>query len=299
MIAPVESRSHASKPLQSTAETDAPIRVRRLNAPFVRPCPQSNSVTGLYVGQAALLSVEGELQNFSEGDLLILSGHTAVEAEQAVDVWVLEFRWEALTPFLGGMGQTFTWRQFAAALGTPLESVKRYTVPRDERPTWQRGLHTLNQELRTEQIGYCESAKAYLTLLLVSLARLIEDDIATMPLVEDPLIAKVLAYVEAHFRERVTLEQLAQHVHRSPAHLTTRVREQTGRSLMNYVIERRMQEAEVLLKATDDAVQTVGERVGYPEPSTFSRLFRKRYGVSPTAWREQSKKPTKKLIKLP
>ena len=184
MIAPVEPGSHASKLLHSEAKADAPIRVRRLNASFVQPCSQNNSVTGLYVGQAALLSVEGELQDFSEGDLLILSGHTAVEVEQATDVWVLEFRWEALAPFLGGMGQTFTWRQFAAALGTPLESVRRYSVPKDERPTWQRGLHTLNQELRTEQIGYCESAKAHLTLLLISLARLIEDDIAFTPLTE-------------------------------------------------------------------------------------------------------------------
>ena len=290
MIAPVGSRMSAFRPARSEAEDvgdGAPIRVRRLKNASVRPCPRKDSVTGLYVGQAAILDVKGELQSFSAGDLLILPGNAAVEVEQAVDVWVLEFRWEALAPFLGGAGRTFpAWRQLAATVGVPTGHVRRYSVPVSEHPTWQRSLLTLDQELRGRQVGYCESAKAHLTLLLVSLARLIKEDVASMPLAEDPLVAKVLAYVEAHFREPLTLEQVARHVHRSPTYLTTRVREQVGQSLMDYVIGRRMQEAETLLNTTDDPVHVVGERVGYPEPSTFSRLFRKRHGKSPAAWRE-------------
>lgn len=96
----------------------------------------------------------------------------------------------------------------------------------------------------------------------------------------------MLAYIEVNFRETLTLERIAAQVHRSPTYLTTRVREQIGQSLMDYVIERRMQEAETLLRTTDKPVSAVGEAVGYPEPSTFSRQFRKRCGLSPAAWRE-------------
>ena len=288
MITPVSSRPSAFQPPRSEgADANAPIRVRRLKNASVRPCLRKDSVTGLYVGQAALLNVKGELQSFSAGDLLILPGNAAIGVEQAVDVWVLEFRWEALAPFLSGVGQTFpAWRQLAATVGVPTEHVRRYSVPVSEHPTWQRSLQTLDQELRGQQVGYCESAKAHLTLLLVSLARLIEDDIASIPLAEDPLIAKVLAYVEAHFCERVTLATIAQDVHRSPTYLTTKVREQIGQSLMDYVIRRRMQEAEILLTTTDDPVHVIGECVGYLEPSTFSRLFSKRHGMSPAVWRE-------------
>lgn len=289
MIAPV-SEALASRVLQTPAQDEAPIRVGRLKRALVRSCLQPNSVTVLYIGQTATFESAGDLQHFFAGDVLILSGDATLKVERAVNVWVLEFRWEALAPFLSGAGRTSpAWRQFAAALGVPSETLKAYSVSAEDRSTWQRCLETLDQEVRAGRLGYCETAKAYLTLLLVNLARLIETEIVSLPLVIDPLSAKVLAYIEAHFREPLTLEGLAEHVHRSPGYLTTRLREQIGQPVMDYVIGRRMQEAETLLKMTDVPVQTVGERVGYPDPSTFSRQFRKRHGVSPAAWRSRER----------
>lgn len=301
MIAPASTSRYATRvSAAEQREKDAPIQVRRLNRGAVHFCHQKDSVTGLYIGQSATLEMAGELQTLSAGDLLVLPRNMAVKATQVVDVWALEFLWEALTPFSNGIGSNFpAWRHFAAALGTPTERFKRYAVPEDERPTWQRCLQTLDQELRAQKLGYCETSKAHLTLLLVSLARLIEENLASLPLTDDPLVAKVLAYVEVHFREALTLGHIAARVHLSPAYLTTRVKAQIGQSVMEYVIERRMQEAEALLTTTDKPVSAVGEAVGYPEPSTFSRQFRRRHGLSPAAWREDrlTGKPTEKLVK--
>lgn len=273
-------------PLLSRHDTDTPIGVRRLNDASVRACQQKNSVTGLYVGQAATFEIAGERCTFSEGDLLILSEHAVLNVEQVVDVWVLKFRWDVLALFLSGTGHTSTWHQFAATLGTPAREVEQFRVPEEVRSTWQHCLQSLDQELRVQQLGYFESARAQLTLLIVSLARVLEEDITSRPLVEDPLVAKTLAYIEGHFHEPLTLKQLAEHVHRSPTYLTTRVREQIGQSVMDYVIARRMQEAEQLLTTTDEPISAIGETVGYPEPSTFSRLFRKRQALPPAAWRK-------------
>ena len=301
MIAPVSTLRYAARvPAAEQKGDSAPIQVRRLDRGAVHLCQQKNSVTGLYIGQSATLGIAGELQVLSAGDLLVLPQSTTVKATQVVDVWALEFLWEALAPFSNGLGSNFpAWRHFAAALDAPTEHFKRYTVPGEERPNWQRYLQTLDQELRAQKLGYCETSKAHLTLLLISLARLIEADLASLPLTDDPLVAKVLAYIEAHFREALTLRQIAAQVHRSPAHLTTRVKAQIGQSVMEYVIERRMQEAETLLTTTEKPVSAIGEAVGYPEPSTFSRQFRRRHGLSPTAWREErlSGRPTEKLVK--
>lgn len=285
--------SSPSSPRRSSRS--APIGVSRLNNATVQACQQKNSVTGLYVGQAATLEVGGERRVFSEGDLLVLSEHAVLGVEQVIDVWVLKFRWDALAPFLGGAGHTPTWRQFAATLGTSAREVETFSVPKEARPTWQRCLRSLNQELHARQLGYFESATAQLTLLMVSLARVLEEEISS-PLADDPLVAKTLAYIEARFREPLTLTELAEHVHRSPTYLTTRVKEQIGRSAMDYVIERRMREAQTLLKTTDQPVSAIGEKVGYLEPSTFSRQFRKRYGSSPAAWREENRQSQPKYV---
>ena len=290
------SASPPSPPLLPGRGT--PIGVRRLNETLVQACQQKNSVTGLYVGQAATLEVEGELRTFSEGDLLILGESAVIGIEEVIDVWVLKFRWDALAPLLSGAGHAPTWRQFAATLGTPAKEVERFRVPEQARPTWQLCLRSLDQELRTQQLGYFESARAQLTLLMVSLARVIEADLTSRPLADDPLVAKTLAYIEAHLHEPLTLEQLARHVHRSPTYLTTRVRERIGQPVMDYVIERRMREAQRLLASTDEPVSAIGEAVGYPEPSTFSRLFRKRHALSPAAWRNaQQGEPTTRYVK--
>ena len=167
-------------------------------------------------------------------------------------------------------------------------------MPADARSTWQRYLQSLDQELRAQQLGYFESARAQLTLLMVSLARVLEEDLFSRPLAKDPLVAKTLAYIEAHFHEPLTLAGFAEHVHRSPTYLTTRVREQIGRSVMDYVIERRLQEAERLLETTDEPVSAIGEAVGYPEPSTFSRLFRKRHALPPAVWRKVKRQVKRK-----
>lgn len=290
MIAPVSPPRFAARmPVPKTEGNNAPIRVRRLDRGSIHLCQQKETGNGLYIGQTATLDVAGELQTFASGDLLILPQSIPIKASQVVDVWVLEFLWDALAPFSSGVGDVFpAWRQLAAMLDTPTGHPKRYAISKEERTTWQRCLQTLDQELQGKRLGYCESAKAQLTLLLVSLARNLEADLTSLPLTDDPTVTKVLAYIEVNFRRPLTLERIAAQVHRSPAYLTTRVREHIGQSVMDYVIERRMQEAEALLKTTDNPVSVIGEAVGYLEPSTFSRQFRKRHGLSPAAWREVS-----------
>ncbi len=71
----------------------------------------------------------------------------------------------------------------------------------------------------------------------------------------------------------------------TPGHLTTVVRRRTGRTVQEWIIERRIAEARRLLAETDLPVAEVARRVGVPDPGYFSRLFRRAHGASPRKWR--------------
>ena len=73
-----------------------------------------------------------------------------------------------------------------------------------------------------------------------------------------------------------------------PAALSRALAQVTGRATKELVLDRVLLEAARLLRFTDLSAQEVAQRVGYGDPLYFSRAFKRRYGESPTAYREKS-----------
>jgi AraC family transcriptional activator of pobA len=69
------------------------------------------------------------------------------------------------------------------------------------------------------------------------------------------------------------------------------VRRRTGRTVQDWIIERRMAEARSLLAETDLSVAEVARRVGVADAGYFSRLFSRTHGASPRRWRASPKRP--------
>ena len=63
-------------------------------------------------------------------------------------------------------------------------------------------------------------------------------------------------------------------------------------SFVSYLTEVRLQHALSLLNTTDDKTYVIAGKVGYTEPNYFSYVFKKRFGVSPSKYR-QAAPPTK------
>jgi AraC-like DNA-binding protein len=122
-------------------------------------------------------------------------------------------------------------------------------------------------------------------LLLVGVSRLAVDVVGELRLNDEPLLAEVFSFIEERYRERISLKDVARAVSLSPGHLTTVVRPKTGRTVQEWIAERRMSEARRLLVQTDLAVEEVGRSVGYGDASYFVRLFRSTYGAPPLGWR--------------
>jgi AraC-like DNA-binding protein len=164
-------------------------------------------------------------------------------------------------------------------------AARRLQVPPADRPLWSQRLEALDRELRQRRDGYADAALAYLTLLLVSVSRLAPDVAGDLRLNDEPLLAAVFEVIETRYHEPISLKDVAATVGLSPGHLTTTVARKTGRTVQQWITERRMVEARRLLAGTDLTVHALATRTGYRDASYFVRTFKRDHGATPADWR--------------
>ena len=122
--------------------------------------------------------------------------------------------------------------------------------------------------------------------LLVHLRRAIIDKSAKSMRAEKPeLLDQVLAYVEAHLTEKITLADVAKHFWVSQSTVSQTFRSKMGVSFHRCVTQRRLIAAKALI-LEDVPLEDVSEQVGFSDYSTFYRAFRQEYGVSPRKFRK-------------
>lgn len=101
----------------------------------------------------------------------------------------------------------------------------------------------------------------------------------------DDIIARVTAYIQAHFRENIDRDDVAAVAFITPNYLSKQFRSKMGMNLREYINQIRVEEAKRLLLSTNLPVSEVAGMAGYENISYFSTVFRKRTGMSPVDWR--------------
>ncbi|MFS0726768.1 response regulator transcription factor [Paenibacillus sp. 1P07SE] len=103
------------------------------------------------------------------------------------------------------------------------------------------------------------------------------------------LIKKVHLYIDRFLHEELSLTKLAELVYLSPPYFSRLYKQMTGKGLLDYINDTRIQRAKLLLKTTDRKIQDIAAEVGLESPAYFTRLFRKKTGRTPQDYRESSK----------
>ncbi len=98
-------------------------------------------------------------------------------------------------------------------------------------------------------------------------------------------IRPVLAYVDRHCREGITLEDVSDLVHISPSRVRHVFKDVTGVSFKEYVTQVRIAEAKRLLLATELSVADVARTVSYTNLHQFYKVFARSCGMSPGEYR--------------
>ena len=98
---------------------------------------------------------------------------------------------------------------------------------------------------------------------------------------------RIKDYIDRHFAEEFSLQQMADALHVSPYYLAHVCKEATGYSPLQYVLRRRIGEAQTLLITTDLPVTRIAAQVGYDNPSHFNAQFSKAVGMPPRTFRRE------------
>jgi AraC-like DNA-binding protein len=101
-------------------------------------------------------------------------------------------------------------------------------------------------------------------------------------------LAPVLAYLRTHYERALTVEQIAQETHLSKYYLCHLFHEQTGMTVMQYLYEYRLSVARAQLLFSDAPISVIAQNCGFSSSSHFSKLFRRREGLSPRAYRKRA-----------
>lgn len=97
----------------------------------------------------------------------------------------------------------------------------------------------------------------------------------------------ILKYVEDHYKEHLTIEDMAELTFYSKSHFMKFFKSHMGTGFIDYLNDYRLVMAERLLRSSDNSVLEIAVQSGFDNLSYFNRIFKRKYGTSPGKYRKQ------------
>lgn len=100
------------------------------------------------------------------------------------------------------------------------------------------------------------------------------------------VLRKAIDYIQEHYKEQITLNDVAEHVYVSTSYLSRMFKKELGKNFVDFLNGLRIEKAKELLMDPQYKTYEVAEIVGIADAHYFSRLFKKYEGLSPTEYRD-------------
>jgi len=99
-------------------------------------------------------------------------------------------------------------------------------------------------------------------------------------------IRTMISYIKDNYREKITIEDMAEIVDLNPIYLGSLFKKEMGLNFSSYLIKVRIDAAKSLLIETNYTIAAIGSEVGYKDTRYFSQLFEKTVGIKPALYRK-------------
>lgn len=105
-----------------------------------------------------------------------------------------------------------------------------------------------------------------------------------------PFVRRCIAYIDSNIAGDLSLRALAALQNVNASYLSTLFRREVGKTVTEYVNEKRMDAAARLLRTSKLQIQTVAQHCGMSDVNYFSKMFKKHYGVTPRQFRDENQR---------
>lgn len=152
-------------------------------------------------------------------------------------------------------------------------------------------LRNILREMELKNTGYEDICQAYMEILIIRLMRTTSLSVQSGPqtVSGNRQCAFVRRYIDLHFKESLTLEQLSGEAHMNKYYLSHAFKREYGVSPINYMISRRIEESKYLLAETDLSLSHIAQLLGFSSLSYFSQVFRRTQDISPMEYRQSTR----------
>ncbi|EIV2906463.1 helix-turn-helix transcriptional regulator [Citrobacter braakii] len=149
----------------------------------------------------------------------------------------------------------------------------------DVQPVIETLLSRFEEQIKSKSFSISDSA--FLVMQLISL--LPHQAQATG---QNTFSVSIIRWIETHFHQRCSLEDIASEMGCSRGHASRRFHEETGGTIQEYLMMRRIRQACELLLHTNSSVRDIAAQVGFSEYAWFITCFRKNMGKTPLQYRK-------------
>lgn len=232
--------------------------------------------------------VDGEYFSVREGDLLIFGPNVRHQALYCPEAEV------PATEFFVGFSDVHFQGLPENSIPLPGGQVLTHTAGELRRKLF-RLCEAMQEENAVCRQGRYYMLKAYLTEMLLLVLR------EQCEPVERPrgrafesvnrkyIVDQIVGYFEEHYSEKISLDQIAENMYLSPFYISKIFKSETGDTPIRHLIDIRLEKAmEFLESGFGGSIQEVAAKVGYDDAYHFSKLFKKRYGLSPSQVRKKA-----------
>ena len=150
----------------------------------------------------------------------------------------------------------------------------------------------LINEIEIKEFNYQHVCKSILTLFITHIIR----NTTSLQFIGESQeklnleCVKIKNYIDSHYAQNITLDFLSDLSYMNKFHLVHTFTKQIGVSPINYVINKRIQEAKNLLATTSYSIRDIASIVGFANSSYFSQMFKRVAGTSPKSYRLETSK---------
>lgn len=105
------------------------------------------------------------------------------------------------------------------------------------------------------------------------------------------LVNSAIGYIESHYRETISVEDIARYLSLSRSAFYQAFRQETGSSPYDFILNKRLNRAKELLKTTPATISAICEEIGFNSEANFIKTFRAKTGMTPRKFRYYDNAP--------